>query len=208
MAFEDFLRALGMVDEEGNVFDGQEIQRQVLSALGVGEPVLETVAVKRPPFGNYSDCCEACLTLPAPGDGDFDAASLPARTLAVAVILEMEMGSGGVQQFLYNCGSPYALQAADALRELGLPEHAAAYEAYLAQYHLDRDTLDILCPENAPVDEDPWSDDLDLLYERIPSETLEAAADWDALQGAILAYANRHPEVFREPEEEKEGPQS
>ena len=77
-----------------------------------------------------------------------------------------------------------------------------------AQYHLDRDTLDILCPENAPVDEDPWSDDLDLLYERIPSETLEAAADWDVLQGAILDYANRHPEVFREPEEEKEGPQS
>lgn len=208
MAFEDFLRALGMVNEEGQVFDEVEIQRQVLSALGVGQPALETVETKTPPFADYYDCYEACLmALPEPWDEDFAGLSLPARTLAVATIFEMEWGNGGVQQYLYNCGSAYVLRTADALRELGLPEHAAAFEAYLAQYHLDRDTLDAICPgENTDeeAEADVSEDAFVALYERLPSEELESAADWDLLQGAILAYANAHPEVFDVPEEPEE----
>lgn len=206
MAFEDFLRALGMVDEEGNVFDELEIQRQVLSALGVGQPALETVETKLPPFADYYDCYEACVMLPEPWDEEFAGLSLPAQTLAVTTVFEMEWGSGGVQQYLYNCGSAYVLRTADALREIGLPEHAAAFEAFLAEYRLDRDTLDAICPEETSDEgEADWlEDDLMLLYERLPSEKLEAAADWDLLQGAILAYANAHTEVFGEPEEPEE----
>ena len=205
MAFEDFLRALGMVDEQGNVFDEQEIQRQVLSALGVGQPALETVETKKPPFGDYYDCYEACLALPEPWDAEFAGLTAPAQALAVATIFEMEWGNGGVQQYLYNCGSAYALRTADALREIGLPEHAATFEAFLAENHLDRDALDAICPEENTDEEEGWEavseDALITLYERLPSEKLEAAADWDLLQGAILAYANAHPEVFAEPDD-------
>ncbi len=192
---EKLFRALGMVDKDGNVFDETQIRKQVMSALGVSKPTIETVPAPKPPFTRYDDCYEACLALPTPLDEDYEQASAAAKTLAVAVIFEMEYGNGGVQQYLWNDGSAYALRTAASLREIGLPEHAAAFEAYLATYQLDAAAIDALHPSE-DEDGDAGMKAFGELCRLYPSDAFDHAADWSLLQSAILRYANDHPEAF------------
>ena len=192
---EKLFRALGMVDKDGNVFDETKVREQVMSALGVSTPRIETVPAPKPPFRNYEECYEACLALLEPFDPDFEQGTASARALAVLVIFEMEYGDGGVQQYLWNDGSLYALRTADSLREIGLPEHAAAFEAYLQKHRLDAERIDALRPPEG-TDSDARLKAFGELARLYPSDDFDSAADWNLLQSAILEYANAHPEAF------------
>ena len=130
---EKFKRALGMTDENGKVFDMEEIRRQVMSSLGVSAPSLETAPVPEPPFASFGDCYEACLALPAPGDPAFDALPEEARTLAVTAVLAGEAEEeAGVRAYIENGDAAYLDRTAEALRALGLNEQAEAFAACLA----------------------------------------------------------------------------
>ena len=192
---EKLFRALGMVDKDGNVFDETKIREQVMSALGVSKPTIETVPAPKPPFDNYDDCYEACLALPTPLDDDFEQGSASARALAVAVIFEMEYSCGGIQQYLWNSGSAYAMKTADSLRKIGLSEHAAAFEAYLAAYQFDAERIDAMHPADDDDKEVSRKAFTDLIH-LYPSDDFDHAADWSLLQNASLEYANAHPEAF------------
>ena len=188
---EKLFRALGMVDKDGNVFDETKIREQVMSALGVSKPTIETVPAPKPPFKSYEDCYEACLALPTPLDDDFEQSSVSAQALAVTAIFEMEYGNGGIQQYLWNSGRPYVMRTADSLREIGLPEYAAAFEAYLATYQLDAERIDALHCEDESSSK--VFAELVRLYH---SDDFDNAVDWNSLKFAILDYANAHPEAF------------
>ena len=192
---EKLFRALGMVDKDGNVFDETKVREQVMSALGVSTPRIETVPAPKPPFRNYEACYEACLALPEPYAPDFEQGTASARALAVLAIFEMEYADGGVQQYLWNAGSAYALRTADSLREIGLPEHAAAFEAYLEKYRFDAERIDTLRPQD-DADSDARMEDFGEIARLYPSDDFDSAADWSLLQSAILDYANAHPEAF------------
>ncbi len=196
---EKFFRALGMVDKDGRVFDETQIREQVMRSFGVSAPTIETVPAPKPPFRNYSDCFEACLALPDPSDPAFPQCSASVQALAVTAVFEMELSSGGVQQYLWSCGSTYALRTADSLREIGLPDHAAAFERYLNVCSLDAAGIDALRPAGDP-DSDAAEEQFLALYKRFPSDGFAADANWRLLQTAILDYANSHPEAFDTPD--------
>ena len=190
---EKLYRALGMVDKDGNVFDLTKVREQVMSALGVSKPVIETVPAPKPPFRQYAECVEACLALPEPEDEDFAQAPAAAQTLAVAVMLDLEMEGNGARQYLESCGTAYTSRTADSLRELGLPEHAAAFERWLDAAVRDEEAANPFRKDGNQ--ETGMSGDA---AEKGPvpfCEPLEEY-DWSLLPKAILSYANAHPEAF------------
>ena len=177
------------MSKEKPKFDEFEIQRQVFTAMGVGTPELETVPAPKPPFHTVADCCEACLGLPGPLDEAFGAQQEPARVLAVLAAFEMERGSGGLRQALENLDTAYILDVPAALRKVGLPQHAEALEAWLQQA-LGTLTGDAVLNDEAA--EEAFREKL-----RFAGRwDTDWAADWQMVTGALLSYANAHPEAF------------
>jgi hypothetical protein len=217
------------MSQEKPKFDELEIQRQVLSAMGVSTPELETVPLPRPPFHTIEDCCEACLAFPGPLDEEFVRQPAPARALAVLAAFEMERGTGGVRQALENLDTAYILKMPDALRQVGLFRPAEALDAWLRQALEDLDKADFLevpeprrlaglfrpaegletwlqqalgtLPGDAAAEDEAAGD---LLREKLQFGRLreiEGAADWRAVPGALMLYANSHPEIFTQEED-------